>query len=85
MRIRQYDRGHWQQRGIHRKGLCPYQKLSEETAAIIDNEVKKVIDSCYDKAKQILTENIDKLNKLADILLEKEKIEGDEFDRIMAE
>jgi cell division protease FtsH len=67
------------------KDYAHTRNYSEETAAIIDNEVKKVIDSCYDKAKQILTENIDKLNKLADILLEKEKIEGDEFDRIMAE
>ena len=50
---------------------------SEETAAIIDREVKAIIDSAYVKVKAILTDNIDKLNTIARALLEKERIEGD--------
>jgi cell division protease FtsH len=45
---------------------------SEETAKIIDDEVKRIIDECYRKAKDILSENRDKLTALAEKLLEKE-------------
>ena len=55
---------------------------SEETAALIDSEVKKIIDSAYKMAKEILSSNIDKLHIVAGILLEKEKIDGEEFDRV---
>lgn len=58
---------------------------SEDTAAIIDEEVKTIIDSAYTKVKEILTENMDKLNRIADVLMEKEKIEGEEFEALMAE
>ena len=55
---------------------------SEETAALIDKEVKKIIDTAYNKAKQILSDNIDKLHIVAGILLDKEKIDGEEFDKV---
>ena len=55
---------------------------SEETAGIIDEEVKRIVDIAYNRAKDILTEHVDKLHAVAGILLEKEKIEGDEFERI---
>lgn len=55
---------------------------SEETAALIDTEVKRIIDSAYKMAKEILSSNIDKLHIVAGILLEKEKIDGEEFDRV---
>ena len=58
---------------------------SEETAGIIDEEVKRIIDNAYNRAKQILTEHVDKLHAVAQVLLEKEKIEGEEFDRIFSE
>ena len=58
---------------------------SEETAGIIDEEVKTIIDKAYNRAKQILTEHVDKLHAVAQVLLEKEKIEGEEFDKIFAE
>ena len=57
---------------------------SEETAGIIDEEVKAIIDNAYKTAERILTENIDKLHAVAGVLLEKEKIDGEEFDRIFA-
>ncbi len=55
---------------------------SEETAAVIDIETKKIIDIAYKRAEEILTQNIDKLHQVAQILLEKEKIDGEEFDKI---
>ena len=58
---------------------------SEETASIIDEEVKRIVDSAYEHASTILKDHIDKLHKVATILLEKEKITGEEFDEIFAE
>lgn len=55
---------------------------SQETAAIIDQEIHKIIDDCYNQCKQILIDNMDNLKKVAELLLEKEKIEGDEFDAL---
>ncbi len=60
-------------------------EYSEETAAIIDEEVKRIVDQGYNRAKQILSENIDKLHKVAGVLLEKEKIGADEFEAIFNE
>ena len=57
-------------------------EYSEETAGLIDKEVKKIIDSAYNAAEQILRANADKLHAVAQILLEKEKIDGEEFERI---
>ena len=55
---------------------------SEETAGIIDEEIKKIIDASYNKAKEILRNNSDKLHAVAKVLLEKEKITGEEFEAI---
>ena len=57
-------------------------EYSEETAGIIDEETKRIIDTGYNRARQILNDNIDKLHAVAKVLLEKEKIEGEEFDAI---
>ena len=59
-------------------------EYSEETAAVIDEEVKKIIDKGYNTAKQILTDHVDKLHAVAGILLEKEKIDADEFEAIFS-
>ena len=56
---------------------------SEETSAIIDEEVKKIIDTGYQKAVKLLSDNMDKLTAVANVLLDKEKIDGDEFESIM--
>ncbi len=45
-------------------------------------EIKNIIDACYKKATELLSANEDKLHKVAGVLLEKEKIAGDEFDAI---
>ncbi len=57
-------------------------EYSEETAALVDEEVKSIIDFAYKKAAEILQANMDKLTKVANVLLEKEKIDGEEFDEI---
>ncbi len=57
-------------------------EYSEETAALIDEEVKSIIDFAYRKAAEILQANMDKLTAVATVLLEKEKIDGEEFDEI---
>ena len=58
---------------------------SEETSAKIDEEVKKIIDNGYNRAKEILTMHSDKLHTVANLLLEKEKVDGEEFAAIFAE
>ena len=55
---------------------------SETTSSEIDKEVKTIIDKAYRQATQILTMNMDKLTAVANILIEKEKIDGEEFDEI---
>ena len=67
------------------RDLAQAKEYSEETAAIIDEETKKIVDSGYNRAKQILSDNIEKLHQVAGILLEKEKIEADEFEAIFGE
>lgn len=67
------------------RNLGSTRNYSEDTASVIDAEVKEIIDSAYTKVKYILTQNMDKLNRIADVLMEKEKIEGEEFEALMAE
>ena len=57
--------------------------FSEETAGLIDEEVKKIVDTAYQRAVDILNEHMDQLHKVAGVLLDKEKIDGDEFEQIM--
>jgi len=56
---------------------------SEEVANLIDNEIKRIVEGCYEKAKKILLENKEKLEEIAKLLLEKETIEGDELENIL--
>ena len=56
--------------------------ISDGTANLIDEEVKRIIDKAYNTAKEILSNNMDKLTAVAERLLEKEKIDGDEFEEI---
>ena len=58
---------------------------SEQVAYQIDQEVKTIIDTCYETAKEILTARRELMDKIAGVLLEKEVIEAEEFDRLMSE
>jgi AFG3 family protein len=55
---------------------------SEKTAELIDNEVKKLIDKEYERAKEILSKNLDGLKKLANLLLDKEVIFSEDLEAI---
>ena len=56
--------------------------LGEQTAAAIDKEVKRIIDECYVDARHILEEYVDVLHKCANLLLEKERIDREEFEAL---
>lgn len=58
---------------------------SQDTAAQIDAEIKRIIDSCYQRCEEILREQMPQLEKVANLLLEKEKIEADEFDALFVD
>ena len=51
----------------------PYKGYGEAVAGKIDEEVKRIIDECYEEAKTIINEHMDVLHKCASLLLEKEK------------
>ncbi len=64
-------------------GGVPKSEFSEETAKIIDEEVKKIISETYTRVKDIIAKKRDKLDTIAKLLLEKEVIEGDELRKII--
>ncbi|MFR4986054.1 MAG: ATP-dependent zinc metalloprotease FtsH [Lachnospirales bacterium] len=61
------------------------EEISPNLASSIDTEIKEIISSCYDNAKQILLNNVSYLHSTANLLLEKEKITGDEFRALFPE
>ena len=67
------------------KEMNSQQNYSEKTASEIDAEVKDIIMRAYNYAEKVLKDNIDKLHKVAQVLIEKEKIEADEFEAIFNE
>ena len=64
------------------RDIAQGRNYSEQTSADIDSEVRRIIDHAYKTAEQILTMQMDKLTAVANVLLEKEKIDGDEFEEI---
>ena len=58
---------------------------SEQTAQMVDQEVKKFLDQAHERAQEVLTRRRDKLNKIAERLIEKEVIEHAEFDALVKE
>lgn len=58
--------------------------FSEEIAAAIDQEERKTINECYDRAKGILAENKDSLILVAETLLEKETLKAEEFENLLS-
>ncbi|MGL4452146.1 MAG: ATP-dependent zinc metalloprotease FtsH [Sarcina sp.] len=56
--------------------------ISEETSALLDREVKIFVDEAYESCEKLLRENMDKLHAVAEVLMEKEKIDAQEFERI---
>jgi len=65
------------------RDLFQEKNYSEETAKVIDEEVKKIIDSCYKKSKELLVSNREKLEKLAERLIEKEVLDSAEVKELI--
>lgn len=65
------------------KDFSHVRNYSESVAAQIDEEVERFITEAYSRTNSILTEHIDKLHSLAKVLMEKDKVEGEEFEAIM--
>ena len=61
------------------RSITRHQQMSEETAKKVDAEVKRVVDTGYQRAKKILTEKLDDLHKLAKALLAYETLTGEEI------
>ncbi len=64
------------------RDLAHTRSYGEGVATTIDEEVKRIIDSCYQKARTLLKENMDVLHRSAALLMEKEKINGEEFEAL---
>jgi cell division protease FtsH len=64
--------------------ITQHRDFSEATAQKIDKEVRDIINSCYDKARNLVKDNLDILDNMANALLEKETINSDDIDHIMA-
>ena len=56
---------------------------SEKLQSEIDTEVRAIIDECYEKTVELLKEHTDQLNRVAEYLIEHEKIDGDDFEKLM--
>ncbi len=65
------------------RDLMEERNYSDETARIIDEEVKKIVDASYIKAKMLLNDNLEKLKTLSKVLLEKEVMDGEELKRML--
>ena len=61
------------------RSVQKHQNVSEETAKLIDSEIRLIVDTCYDKARSILEDKIDDLHNLAKGLIEYETLSGDEI------
>ena len=67
------------------RDLAHTKGYADQTAALIDGEVKNIIDESYAKAKELLQEHMDVLHRCAQLLIEKEKIGREEFESIFGE
>ena len=64
------------------RDLAHTRSYSEEVAKEIDQEIHDIIDGCHAKAKEIILQHMDVLHKCAELLLEKEKVQRDEFEAL---
>ncbi len=66
------------------RDLVESRNYSDEIAYEIDKEVRRIIDECYGRARQVLTEHKETLERIAKALLDRESLEGDELDALIA-
>jgi cell division protease FtsH len=67
------------------RSLMTRSEYSEEVATQIDRQVREIAMHCYSEARRMIREHRPLMDRLVDVLLEKETIEGDEFRQIVAE
>ena len=67
------------------RDLAHTRSYGEDVAAVIDSEVKRIIDECYARAKEIITENRAVLDRCAELLMKKEKVTREEFEAMFNE
>ncbi|MBC6421962.1 MAG: ATP-dependent metallopeptidase FtsH/Yme1/Tma family protein [Hormoscilla sp. SP5CHS1] len=67
------------------RDLMKISEYSEEIASRIDAQVRSIVEHCYDDAKSIIRENRAAIDRLVDLLIDKETIDGEEFRQIVAE
>ena len=67
------------------RDLAHARNYGEQTAALIDSEVKRIIDESYSKAKELISAHMDVLHRCVELLLEKEKIGREEFEALFQE
>jgi cell division protease FtsH len=60
-------------------------EYSEEVSSRIDGQVRTIVENCYTNAKRIMEENRALVDRLVDLLVERETIDGDEFRQIVSE
>lgn len=75
--------GHRQDQVFLGRDIGRDKDYSEEVAAKIDKEIRKFIDEAYQKTESVLNENMDKLHLIANALIERETLEGEEIDQLM--
>ena len=69
--------------GEFEKATTKVRDKAKQTGKEVDDEIRRIINECYERARKILIENRNKLEAVTQTLLEKETIMGDEFEAIM--
>ena len=65
------------------RDLMREKDYSEQTAVLIDSEVRRIVDECYTRANELVKKNQDKLRLLSDALLEKEVLDSEEIKKVV--
>jgi len=65
------------------KEISQSRDYSEKTAIMIDEEVRNLVEGAYNKARQLLSDNLDKLHVIALALLEREVLDGDQIEKLL--
>jgi cell division protease FtsH len=67
------------------RDLMSRSEFSEEISSKVDNQVRDIVNACYQRALQIMNDNREAIDRVVDILVDKESIDGEEFRQILAE
>jgi cell division protease FtsH len=66
------------------RDFVEHKEYSEQTAVEIDTEIRRIVTTNYDRARKIVSENLDKLKLIADALLERETLDGNDIDVLLS-